>query len=249
MVEAAARHAHPTPGTAEARPPCRRNYFADVHRGCLLTGVNASLGHNVTEIISATFAENPARQACRYALERAEQLARRKAIYEALHPETRKGVAQAIGMHGSLGHNVTDKLSVTFVEDTAKKTGVNERSIYRDVQIATRIPDDVRELLRSTPVAERSPRPTPTPSAPRPHPQTGKQGSSFCSSSFCWRHWLAAPQDLHPARFRIFRKRRALDRGLPSDVEIPTSRNLNRRCTGGYAKAPKRRAWRYHGAG
>ncbi len=88
------------------------------------------------------------------ALERAEQLARRKDLYEALHPETKKGVAQAIGMHSSLGHNVTDKLSVTFVEDTAKKTGVNERSIYRDVQIATRIPEDVRELLRATPVAE-----------------------------------------------------------------------------------------------
>ena len=116
-------------------------------------GMNASVGNNVTEIISATFAEDTARQACRYALERAEQIARRKAIYEALHPETRKGVAQAIGMHSSLGHNVTDNLSVTFVEDTAKKTGANERSIYRDVQIATRIPDDVRELLRSTPVA------------------------------------------------------------------------------------------------
>jgi hypothetical protein len=141
-------------------------------------------------------------------------------------------------MHSSLGHNVSEIISLTFAEDTAKKTGFTQRTIQHEVQIATRIPDDVRELLRATPVAERSPRPTPTPSAPRPHPQTGKQGSSFCSSSFCWRHWLAAPQDLHPARFRIFRKRRALDRGLPSDVEIPTSRNLNRRCTGGYDNAP-----------
>lgn len=167
-----------------------------------------------------------------------EQLARRKAIYEALHPETKKGMVQAIGMHSSLGHNVAAESAVTFTDDAAAKTGLASRTIREDVQIATRIPDDVRELLRSTPVAERSPKPTPTPSAPRPHPQTGKQGSSFCSSSFCWRHWLAAPQDLHPARFRIFRKRRALDRGLPSDVEIPTSRNLNRRCTGGYDNAP-----------
>lgn len=88
------------------------------------------------------------------ALERAEQLARRKAIYEALHPETKKGVAQAIGMHSSLGHNVSEIISLTFAEDTAKKTGFTQRTIQHEVQIATRIPEDVRELLRATPVAE-----------------------------------------------------------------------------------------------
>ena len=131
-----------------------------------------------------------------------------------------------------------DVLPSNFAENTSVKTGLARRTIEEDVQIATRIPDDVRELLRSTPVAERSPRPTPTPSAPRPHPQTGKQGSSFCSSSFCWRHWLADPQDLHPARFPFPRKQRALGRGLPSDVGIPTSGSLNRRCNGGYDNAP-----------
>jgi len=95
-----------------------------------------------------------------------EQLARRKAIYEALHPETRKGVAQAIGMHSSLGHNVSPTIGLTFVKDAEEKTGLSRSSICGDIQIATRIPDDVRELLRSTPVAERSPKPTPTPSAP-----------------------------------------------------------------------------------
>lgn len=88
------------------------------------------------------------------ALERAEQLARRKAIYEALHPETRKGVAQAIGMHSSLGHNVSPTIGLTFVKDAEEKTGLSRSSICGDIQIATRIPEDVRELLRSTPVAE-----------------------------------------------------------------------------------------------
>ena len=111
------------------------------------------------------------------ALERAEQLARRKAIYEALHPETRKGVAQAIKMHRKLGHDVAvqndkyvsaddaltyhsykndekDVLPSNFAENTSVKTGLARRTIEEDVQIATRIPDDVRELLRSTPVAE-----------------------------------------------------------------------------------------------
>lgn len=95
-----------------------------------------------------------------------EHLARRKAIYEALHPETRKGVSQATGMNRKLGNNVTEIISATFAEDTAAKTGFTPRTIRHEVQIATRIPDDVRELLRSTPVAERSPRPTLTPSAP-----------------------------------------------------------------------------------
>lgn len=95
-----------------------------------------------------------------------EQLARRKAIYEALHPETKKGVVQAIGMHSSLGHNVSPTIGLTFVKDAEEKTGLSRSSICGDIQIATRIPEDVRELLRATPVAERSPRPTPTPSAP-----------------------------------------------------------------------------------
>ena len=87
-----------------------------------------------------------------------EQLARRKAIYEALHPETRKGVAQAIGMNASVGNNVSEIISVTFAEDTAQKTGFTQRTIWHDVQIATRIPEDVRELLRATPGASGSAR-------------------------------------------------------------------------------------------
>ena len=94
--------------------------------------MNSSLGHNVTDKLSVTFAE----------------------------------AAQANGMNASVGNNVSEIISVTFAEDTAQKTGFTQRTIWHDVQIATRIPDDVRELLRSTPVAERSPKPTPTPSAP-----------------------------------------------------------------------------------
>ncbi len=88
-------------------------------------------------------------------LERAEHLARRKQIYELLHPETRRGVAQALGMHRALGHNVARTERVTsFTEDTAAKTGLHPSTIWRDVQIAEHIAADVRDAIRDTPLAD-----------------------------------------------------------------------------------------------
>lgn len=42
---------------------------------------------------------------------------------EALHPETTKGRAQSAGMNRAVGNDVADKLSVTYAEDQATKTG------------------------------------------------------------------------------------------------------------------------------
>jgi len=67
-------------------------------------------------------------------LERAEQLKRRKEIYEAKYPESKAGVKRAIGMHKALGYNVAETISATFTEDTASKIGVSPRSVQRDVQ-------------------------------------------------------------------------------------------------------------------
>jgi len=73
-------------------------------------------------------------------LERGEQLARRKELYEAKYPETQKGKAQALGLNKSQGHNVAADSAATFTKDTASKTGESERKIREDVQIASRIP-------------------------------------------------------------------------------------------------------------
>lgn len=63
-----------------------------------------------------------------------QALARRKEIYEALHPETKHG-----------GNRKGEKSSCqngdlkTFVQDTAKKTGKSERTIHRDVAVGEKL--------------------------------------------------------------------------------------------------------------
>ena len=64
--------------------------------------------------------------------ERALFTQRRKEAYEALHPETKAHVAQAVGMNRAIGNNVTANLAPTFTADTAARTGQSERSVQRD---------------------------------------------------------------------------------------------------------------------
>jgi N6-adenosine-specific RNA methylase IME4 len=86
-------------------------------------------------------------------LERAEQLARRKEIYETLHPETRHGGAPGKPGGGKVARAKDDTVS-SFASDTAAKTGLSPRSVQRDVQIAMRIAPDVRDAIRETPIAD-----------------------------------------------------------------------------------------------
>jgi len=72
-------------------------------------------------------------------LERAEQLARRKEIYEALHPEARRG-----GDRRSEDFKTKQFRFETFATNTAAKTGLSPRTVQHEVQIATRIAPDVR---------------------------------------------------------------------------------------------------------
>jgi ParB-like chromosome segregation protein Spo0J len=82
-------------------------------------------------------------------LQRAEQLARRKQLYEALHPETRRGVAGGRASGGSRrGERTTD--TVSLVRQVAQKAGVSSRTIERQVQIATGIPKALRKALHRT---------------------------------------------------------------------------------------------------
>jgi ParB family chromosome partitioning protein len=78
------------------------------------------------------------------------QTARRKAIYEALHPEAKRGVA---GAAKRWHKDATDTVSVAFAADTSAKTGVSERTVWRYVQVGERLADDVKEAIAQTPRA------------------------------------------------------------------------------------------------
>lgn len=80
------------------------------------------------------------------ALERGEHLARRKEIYEVLHPDAPTGAGRP--------KKNAETIS-SFVADTAAKTGVTERTVQQDVQLAQRIAPDVRDAIRDTETADR----------------------------------------------------------------------------------------------
>jgi hypothetical protein len=77
-------------------------------------------------------------EAQRAVLERAEHLARRKALYEAAHPKTRRGVAGAHASNAVQG-NASETVSLAFKDQAATTARVSPRSIQQDIQIATSI--------------------------------------------------------------------------------------------------------------
>lgn len=79
-------------------------------------------------------------------LDTAVFLAERKRIYEKLHPETKRGVAGALGRW-----DATDTMSVAFVKATAEKFGLSERHVRRIAQAGTTLAPDERRRLRSAP--------------------------------------------------------------------------------------------------
>lgn len=79
-------------------------------------------------------------------LERAEALAERKRLYEALHPQARTGPGRPPKNNETVS---------PFSVDTAAKLGVSPRTIQQDVQIAGRLTPAVRDLIRNTPLADK----------------------------------------------------------------------------------------------
>ncbi|MGR7993869.1 ParB/RepB/Spo0J family partition protein [Xanthobacter sp. ZOL 2024] len=69
------------------------------------------------------------------------QVARRKEIYEALHPEARHGVAGAIGRW-----NADDNLSSAFSDATAQATGLNKRTIQRDAARGEALGETLKDI-------------------------------------------------------------------------------------------------------
>lgn len=78
-------------------------------------------------------------------LEEGEQLARRKEIYETLHPETRQGKR-----NGQTSKTATSAVLGTkpCAADTAEKIGMAERTIRQKIQVATRLTPETKEIAR-----------------------------------------------------------------------------------------------------
>jgi hypothetical protein len=85
-------------------------------------------------------------------LERSEHLAERKRLYLLKHPET--AIPNVRGGPGRGNKTTAPSATVSFAADTAAKAGRSERSVQVDTQIANHIPEDVRDALRETPLAD-----------------------------------------------------------------------------------------------
>jgi ParB family transcriptional regulator, chromosome partitioning protein len=86
------------------------------------------------------------------ALEEDRALARRKVIFETLHPET-KAVTKRGGP--GRGKKTNDKMShVSFTEDTAAKTGNTRRTIERKVEIGEKLDPQAAAMLKGTPIED-----------------------------------------------------------------------------------------------
>ena len=81
-------------------------------------------------------------------LELSELLARRKKIYERLHPAT---IARNLPGHASTYESSADKLTgeeKPFSQDTAEKMGVSPRTVERHIQIAENLTPETKDILR-----------------------------------------------------------------------------------------------------
>lgn len=91
-------------------------------------------------------------------IEEADQLLRRKEIYETLHPETKAGTAGGIASGAVRGTAATVAVvrGKSFVADTAEKTGMAERTIRGKIQIAKGLTPEAREAIRDADISERN---------------------------------------------------------------------------------------------
>ena len=78
-------------------------------------------------------------------LERGEHLARRKELYESLHPETRHGANRQPS--GQFGHTEIPR----FSEDTSGKVGLSDTVIRRAIRRVDKIDKRVRDRIRQNP--------------------------------------------------------------------------------------------------
>lgn len=79
--------------------------------------------------------------------ERAQQTARRKAIYEELHPETKNGGDKRSTSSQSLR---AESEAERFTLDAAKAIGRSERAVQLDVERGEKVCDEAMALVRHT---------------------------------------------------------------------------------------------------
>lgn len=87
-------------------------------------------------------------------LERGELLVQRKALYEALHPETRRGTAGGRAKAARRNGAPTNEIP-SFAGAVARTTHLSPRTIQHEVAIVHAIPGDVRKKLRGTRLEDR----------------------------------------------------------------------------------------------
>lgn len=95
-------------------------------------------------------------------LDRATFLAERKRIYEELHPETRAGVAGGKARKGQKSATAifavasgSQEGAAAFSEDVAARTRLSARTVWRAVQVHSRLAPEVRRRLSGTHIAQK----------------------------------------------------------------------------------------------
>lgn len=88
--------------------------------------------------------ENLVRNELHY-IDRADELSKRKRIYEKLYPETKKG---AFNQHTKVLNANLANSKPTFVEDTMNKTKESTRSIYRSITRAEKIIPEAKQVIK-----------------------------------------------------------------------------------------------------
>ena len=82
-------------------------------------------------------------------------MARRKEIYEALHPEAKAEERSRANLKQHRRDTVSPREGTpAFTSDAAEKTGLSPRTIRQDIQIATKIAPEVRDMIRDTWLAD-----------------------------------------------------------------------------------------------
>lgn len=112
------------------------------------TEINANIldaGESETELLEID--ENLVRNNLTV-LEQAEQLKRRKEIYEELYPESNPDIIKLKNL--SKRNDCVSEKPKTFTKDTAMKTGKSQRSIQQDLQIANKISEEIKEDIKGT---------------------------------------------------------------------------------------------------